>query len=79
MPVVVVGTDRMTDVERWLPGKYGRVWVAVGEAIMPPAFPQRRSDRRQARRALAERVEAAYVELYEEILSTTGLDDAYTP
>jgi 1-acyl-sn-glycerol-3-phosphate acyltransferase len=79
VPVVIVGTDRMTDVERWLPGKYGRVWVVVGEPILPPAYPTRGPDRKRTRQQLAQQVEAAYVALYQEILSTTGLADSYTP
>lgn len=79
VPVVIVGTDRMTDVERWLPGKYGQVWVAVGEPVAPLPYPPRGRERKRVRQALAEQVESAYVRLYQEILETTGLPDAYTP
>jgi len=78
VPVAIVGTDRMTDVERWLPGKYGQVWVAIGEPIHPPARPSR-TQRRVSRQRLTEELERAYVALYQEILATTGLHDTYTP
>ncbi|HEV7299525.1 MAG TPA: lysophospholipid acyltransferase family protein [Tepidisphaeraceae bacterium] len=78
IPVAIVGTDRMTDVERWLPGKYGQVWVAIGEPIYPPPRPTR-TQRRAARHALTEQLEQTYVALYQEILETTGLTDDYTP
>jgi 1-acyl-sn-glycerol-3-phosphate acyltransferase len=75
VPVVVLGTDRLTDPDAWLPGKYGRTYVAVGEAIIPPPWPARTQWRRH-RHALAARVEAAFVGSYKELLARSGLRDS---
>ena len=78
LPVVVLGTDRMASVDAWLPGKYGRVWIAFGNWIEPPARPPRRRQR-NVRRALAHQLEVEYVRTYHELLDHSQLSDSFTP
>ncbi|MGN6504716.1 MAG: lysophospholipid acyltransferase family protein [Tepidisphaeraceae bacterium] len=78
LPVVVLGTHTLTKIGPWLPARRGRVWVAFGEPIHPPAYDQRQ-DRRQAREVLAARVQAEFIETYRRLLDHSGLADSFTP
>jgi 1-acyl-sn-glycerol-3-phosphate acyltransferase len=78
LPVVVLGTDKMTSVDAWLPGKYGRVWTNFGNWITPPALPARKQ-RRDARRALARQLEIEYIRAYDELLDQAQLTDGCIP
>lgn len=78
VPVVVIGTNRMTHVSAWFPGKDTRLWIAFGKPIAPLP-PPKPTDRRRTRDALAEQVEAEYQRLYQLILSRGDVDDGFTP
>ena len=79
VPCVVLGTHALNSIEPWLPGQYGKVWIALGDEIIPPPFPQPRRERRAARRALAEQLEHAYIRTYHALLSHASLRDEMTP
>ena len=79
VPVVVLGTHALNEIDPWIPGQQGRVWVAFGDAIMPPPFPTSRRDRRAVRRQLAEQLERAYICTYHELLAHASLRDDMTP
>ena len=73
VPCVILGTARLNRVGPWLPAKWGRLWVAYGEPIEPPAG---RSTKRR-REELARRIEAAYVSLYEEMVREMDVDQRW--
>jgi 1-acyl-sn-glycerol-3-phosphate acyltransferase len=79
VPCVVVGTHALNEIEPWLPGQYGKVWIKFGDAILPPPFPRSRRDRRAARRTLAEQLEREYVATYQSLLTDASLRDGMTP
>jgi 1-acyl-sn-glycerol-3-phosphate acyltransferase len=70
VPVVMLGTARLKTVGPWLPAKWGRLWVAYGRPIVPPAG----RSTRKSREELARRIEAAYVELYDEMNRTMAVN-----
>jgi 1-acyl-sn-glycerol-3-phosphate acyltransferase len=78
VPVVVLGTHKMKEVDAWLTGKQTVVYIAFGNTIDPEPILNRR-DRKAARKAMAQRLEAEYVRTYKELLEYAKLDDAYTP
>ncbi len=77
LPVVVLGTDKLTSIDPWLPAIQGRSWVAFGEPIFPPPIPPR-AQRRQCRQLLANQLEAEFIRTYHELLARAGLTDAMT-
>ncbi|MBC8108454.1 MAG: hypothetical protein H7Z14_17850, partial [Anaerolineae bacterium] len=79
LPVVVLGTHALNDIDPWIPGHQGRVWVAFGNEIIPPAFPKYRRDRRRVRRQLAQKLEREYIRTYDELLKHAALRDDMTP
>jgi len=76
LPVVIVGTDKLTRVAPWLPWRRAHVWVAVGEPIFPQANPR---NRREARRLLGEELSGRFKDVFQELVSTTDLDPASVP
>lgn len=76
VPVVVLGTDRLNRVGPWLPFRRGRVYLAFGEDVVPPA---RSRSRRDDRAEMAARVGDAFVRLYHDLLARSGLTDAQVP
>jgi 1-acyl-sn-glycerol-3-phosphate acyltransferase len=75
VPVVLLGTEKLTAIGPWLPARRGRVWIAFGEPLTcDHALP-----RRQARIEMAERLSAAMVSLYHELLDASGLTDSQVP
>lgn len=79
VPVVVLGTHALNDIDPWIPGHQGKVWVAFGDEIMPPPFPKSRVDRRRVRQQLARQLEQEYVRTYHALLTHALLSDDMTP
>ena len=77
VPVVVLGTDKLTSIYPWLPARRGQVWVAFGEAVEPPA-PVPRRERRRVRREFGDRVARAFVDTYQDLLARAKLRDDMT-
>lgn len=73
LPCLILGTARLHQVGPWLPAKHGRLWIAYGPPIQPPPGPSTRA----ARDALARQIEAAYVELYQELVETFDVDQRW--
>ena len=78
VPVVMLGTHKLNQIEAWLPGRYGQAWTAFGEPICPPPHPPR-SQRRRARQEFSVQLERAFVSLYHELLAHSNLLDEMTP
>ena len=78
LPVVVLGTHTLTSIKPWLPFRRGRVWVAFGQPITPPAYDDRKT-RRQHRESLAEQVQAEFIRTYRELIDHADLADSFTP
>ena len=75
LPCVVLGADKLTAVDPWLPRLRGRLWIACGELIEPIPGPNRRA----ARAEMAAKIEAALVKLYVQLRDEHGLDDSVVP
>ncbi|RYD27109.1 MAG: hypothetical protein EOP87_21685 [Verrucomicrobiaceae bacterium] len=75
VPVVVVGTDKLRKVGPWLPAKWGKLWVLVGEPI--PVGAEART--KTGRAAFAADLEAKYVALYGELRQQFELPDTIVP
>jgi 1-acyl-sn-glycerol-3-phosphate acyltransferase len=75
LPCVALGTHTLNRVGPWLPFRRARLWIAFGE----PIWPDLSLAPRPARHQMAERLERAYVALYQELLATYRLDDASIP
>ncbi|MGB7157575.1 MAG: lysophospholipid acyltransferase family protein [Tepidisphaeraceae bacterium] len=78
LPVVILGTDKLTAIDPWLPAMQGKIWIAFGRPIDPPPIPSR-ADRRRGRETLARNLEAEFTLTYQDLLSHAGLNDAMTP
>ncbi len=74
-PVVVVGTDRLKNLEPWLPAKRGRLWVHIGK----PIYAEIGGNNRQDRAVFAERLVAEYVRLYAEMRVNFELPESIAP
>jgi 1-acyl-sn-glycerol-3-phosphate acyltransferase len=75
IPCVMLGTHRLLKVWPWLPFKWGKIWVAYGEPICPPAMPSTREKREE----LAEELRAAFQRLYGELRERYGIGDGEIP
>jgi len=75
VPCVMLGTPQLNQITPWLPAKRGKLWVAYGEPVTPPAGKSTRA----TREALRTQLSTAYVRLYEELRSHFSLDDATVP
>lgn len=71
LPVVVVGTDKLSGVGPWLPFKRARAWVIFGRPIRPHVGKPRKA----ARDALARELQAEFQAIYQELCATCGIDD----
>jgi 1-acyl-sn-glycerol-3-phosphate acyltransferase len=76
VPVVVLGTEKLNHIRPWLPIRSGRIWMAFGRDVLPPARgPSRRADRAE----MAARLQAEFVRTYQHLLQETGLKDEQVP
>lgn len=75
IPVVVLGTDRLSKIGPWLPAKRGRLWVLVGKPLQ--AGEQART--KTGRAAFAAELEAEYVKLFAEMRQQFGLPETIVP
>jgi 1-acyl-sn-glycerol-3-phosphate acyltransferase len=73
VPVVVLGTEKLTRPGPWMPFKWGKLWVICGKPVQPHLNEPRR---RVARELMARDLQAAFVSLYQELCSTCGIDPA---
>jgi 1-acyl-sn-glycerol-3-phosphate acyltransferase len=76
IPCVMLGTDKLNTVGPWLPFRRARLWVAYGEPIHPPAGVK---STRAARSQLAEKIHAAYQQLYAQLQQQYGIRDCDVP
>jgi 1-acyl-sn-glycerol-3-phosphate acyltransferase len=75
VPVVVLGTDKLRHVGPWLPAKWGKLWVLVGEPIHAPV----EAHTKPGRASFAEKLESEYVRLYSEIRENFSLPETIAP
>jgi 1-acyl-sn-glycerol-3-phosphate acyltransferase len=75
LPVVVLGTERLTHIGPWLPAKRGKLWLQVGNPIHPVA----ESHGRQSRKDFAQRLIAEYTRLYAEMRLEFDLPEDIAP
>jgi 1-acyl-sn-glycerol-3-phosphate acyltransferase len=73
LPVVVLGTEKLNQIDPWLPMRRGRLWVSFGRAVMPPATPVTRRNRRACRKAMAEELQEEFAQTYRELCQKCGL------
>ncbi|CAN5826203.1 lysophospholipid acyltransferase family protein [soil metagenome] len=73
IPVVVLGAEHLNRVGPWLPFRRARIWLAIGDPIMPPPI-ARGESRRVARFALGAHLRAAFVTTYEDLLRAEHLN-----
>jgi 1-acyl-sn-glycerol-3-phosphate acyltransferase len=71
LPVIVLGTDRLGQVGPWMPARRGRLWVAIGQPLYASAADRGRSGRQH----FAERLEAEYIRLYQEMKLSHALPE----
>ena len=76
LPVVILGADKLNCVWPWLPVRRARLWVAFGERVIAPRCDL---DRRAARQVMADELQRQYVQLYEELKQTFGVQEASVP
>ena len=76
IPCVVLGTEKLVRVMPWMPFRRGRLWVAYGQPIHPPAGGK---STRETRRQLAERTAAAFRQLYATLRERYGISDSDVP
>ncbi len=75
LPVIVLGTDRLTRLGPWMPAKRGRLWVHVG----PPLHADPHARGRRGRAEFAARLVAEYVRLYAEMRVKFDLPESIAP
>ncbi len=72
IPCVILGAHDLLRIGPWLPFRRGRLWVAFGDPIHPPAGVARRA----AREAVAEQVERSCRSLFADLVGRYDLDAA---
>ena len=70
VPCVLVGTAPLRRVALWLPARWARLWIGYGAPITPPPG----KSTRRSRELLAEQIERAYIDLYNEMRNTLTVD-----
>ena len=75
IPVVILGSERLYNAKNWLPWRRAKVFIAVGEAIDPPALKSRSAAREQMRADLA----AAIIRLKDDLVRECGLGENDLP
>jgi len=75
LPCIILGTDKLNQIDPWLPARRGRLWMACGDFVEPVHGP----DKRVARAEMAARLEQAFVELYARLRREFGLEDSILP
>jgi len=76
VPCLMLGTDKLNAVKPWLPFKRGRIWVAYGQPIHPPAGMR---STRASRAELSRKIQSAYCQLYSELQQHYGIRDCDVP
>lgn len=76
VPCVILGTEKLNGVRPWLPFLRGRLWVAAGEPIYPP---EQTLCTREHRRELAEKVQASFRQLYQQLQKDFDVRDEDVP
>ena len=66
LPCVIVGSDRLYSINRWLPLRRTPVWMAFGDSI--PIFPELQKD--EARERVHSELATAFKNLYAELRET---------
>jgi len=66
LPCVIVGSDRLYSIKRWLPLRRTPVWIAFGDSI--PTFPELQKD--EARERIHRELATAFKNLYAELRET---------
>lgn len=69
LPCVIVGSDRLYSITRWLPLRRTPIWIAFGDSI--PTSPHLRKD--EARECVGQELAAAFKNLYAELRETFRL------
>jgi 1-acyl-sn-glycerol-3-phosphate acyltransferase len=75
LPVIVLGTERLSEIGPWLPAKRGRLWVHAGRPIHPAGIARGR----QGRAEFAGQLVAEYVRLYAEMRAEFDLPEDIVP
>ncbi len=75
LPVVILGSDRLTSVGPWLPAWRGRLWVTAGPTLNAPSG----AHTRQGRAAFSATLEHEFRRLYQETRAHHGLPDTIVP
>jgi len=75
IPVVVLGSNRLTELGPWLPAKRGKLWVYVGK----PIAAQPNGKGRAGRASFAMEVERSFRDLYAEACDHFGLPRNIAP
>lgn len=77
IPVVVLGTDKLTRIGPWLPWRRGRVYLSFGEPLQPPS--EVVTTRRVARIELTALLARQFEQRFAELLQESGLRDEDVP
>lgn len=75
LPVVVLGTDRLTGIGPWMPAKRGELWMQVGK----PIHAGKDASTRRGRAQFADRLIAEYVRLYAQMRTEFDLPEDIVP
>jgi 1-acyl-sn-glycerol-3-phosphate acyltransferase len=82
IPCIILGTDQLNSIRPWLPTKSGRLYLAFGDPIYPPAISSAISAgplRRKARMEMGNQLARSYVDLYANALKTFELEERDIP
>jgi 1-acyl-sn-glycerol-3-phosphate acyltransferase len=75
LPCVILGSDKLSTVQPWLPALRGRLWMIYGDTIHPtPGLP-----RREQRQRMADELKASFEALYVEARDRFHLPDTILP
>lgn len=75
IPILILGTDRLTTVQPWLPAWRGRLWLNAGPPLTAPSEALTRA----GRAAFTASLEAEFRRLYQETRQQYQLPDSIVP
>jgi len=76
IPCVILGSHKLQSIKPYLPFRWGRLYLAFGQPLYPPADI---ASPKQAREIMAAQLQQQFMDLYQQLLEKFGIQDQQIP